>query len=295
MHYKYPDGTPFPAEDCPLTHARPTGGTHQEHESWLVRKDGSILPIAYSTAPFDLPEGRGSVTAFTDIEAHLEAEHAARERDVAAARAAEARRRAPADDRGRRRGPRAAHARPARRRTAAVRDRAAQLPARGEEGILRPRRGRHVPGDRRGADQGRAWRSCADLAAGIHPGILTDRGLGPAVEALANRAPLPVSVVQTLDRRLPAALEASIYFFVSEALTNIVKHARAVEAWVRIGTEDGRLIVVVADDGIGGATATPAGIGLAGLADRVAALDGELTIISPPAEGTTLHAAIPLS
>ena len=133
------------------------------------------------------------------------------------------------------------------------------------------------------------------LAAGIHPGILTDRGLGPAVEALANRAPLPVSVVQTLDRRLPTAVEASIYFFISEALTNIIKHARAEEAWVRIGTEDGRLIVVVADDGIGGATATPAGIGLAGLADRVAALDGELTIISPPAEGTTLHAAIPLS
>ena len=132
-----------------------------------------------------------------------------------------------------------------------------------------------------------------DLAAGIHAGILTDRGLGPAVEALANRAPLPVSVVQTLNRRLPVALEASIYFFVSEALTNIVKHARAVEASVRIGMEDGCLIVIVADDGIGGATATPAGIGLAGLADRIAALDGELTITSPRAEGTMLHAEIP--
>ena len=130
---------------------------------------------------------------------------------------------------------------------------------------------------------------------GDRPGILTDRGLGPAVEALANRAPVPVSVVQALERRLPRPLEASIYFFISEALTNIVKHARAEQAWVRIGTEDGRLVVDVADDGIGGATATPAGIGLAGLADRIAALDGELTIRSPPAEGTTVHAAIPLS
>ena len=94
VHYKYPDGTPFPAEDCPLTHARLAGDIRQEHESWLVRKDGSIMRIAYSTAPFDLPEGRGSVTAFTDIEAHLAAEQAARERDVAAARAAEAERRA---------------------------------------------------------------------------------------------------------------------------------------------------------------------------------------------------------
>jgi len=89
VHYKYPDGRPFPAEDCPVTQSRLTGGSHQDHESWLVRRDGSILRIAYSTAPFDLPEGRGAVTAFTDIEAHLEAEQAARERDIAAARAAE--------------------------------------------------------------------------------------------------------------------------------------------------------------------------------------------------------------
>jgi signal transduction histidine kinase len=72
-----------------VTQSRLTGGSHQDHESWLVRRDGSILRIAYSTAPFDLPEGRGAVTAFTDIEAHLEAEQAARERDIAAARAAE--------------------------------------------------------------------------------------------------------------------------------------------------------------------------------------------------------------
>ena len=293
VHYKYPDGTPFPEEDCPLTHARLSGQSHQEDESWLVRKDGSILRIAYSTAPFDLPEGRGAVTAFTDIEAHLEAEQAARERDIAAARAAEL------------------HA--ARRRTIEAADAArAQLARDLHDGAqqqfvtallnfqLAERKAASDP------DEAAALRATAldltragvaelrDLAAGIHPGILSDQGLCPAVHALASRLPLDVSVDQTLDRRLPTPVEASVYFFVSEALTNIVKHARADEAWVRLGTENGKLIVEVRDDGIGGASATAGGIGLAGLSDRIAALDGELTVTSPPSEGTTLHAEIPL-
>ena len=293
VHYKYPDGTPFPAEDCPLTNARLTGGTYKEHESWLVRKDGSILRIAYSTAPFDLPEGRGSVTAFTDIEAHLEAEQAARERDVAAARAAEA-------DAARRRTIEAADA----ARAQVTRDLHDGAQQQFVTALLNFQlAARKAPSDPEAAARFRETgvaltkagvEELRELAAGIHPGILTDRGLGPAVEALSQRAPVPVSVVQALDRRLPTPVEASVYFFISEALTNIVKHAHAEEAWVRIGTEDGSLVVVVADDGIGGATATPSGIGLPGLADRVAALDGELTVVSPPGEGTTLRAVIPL-
>ena len=91
VHYKYPDGSPYPEEDCPLTRARLTGEPLADSEDWLVRKDGSILQIAYSTAPFDLPDGPGSVTAFTDVEEHRRAEKAARERDVARARATELR------------------------------------------------------------------------------------------------------------------------------------------------------------------------------------------------------------
>ena len=91
VHYKYPDGTPFPEEDCAVARARAAGETYTEIEDHLVRKDGSILRIAYSTAPFELPGGLGSVTAFTDIESHLEAERVARERDVAEARADELR------------------------------------------------------------------------------------------------------------------------------------------------------------------------------------------------------------
>jgi signal transduction histidine kinase len=103
-----------------------------------------------------------------------------------------------------------------------------------------------------------------------------------------------VSVDDGLDRRLPTPMEASLYFFVSEALTNAAKHARAREVCVRLALVDGRVTVAVADDGVGGAGATVDGTGLAGLCDRIAALDGELTITSPPGRGTTLCAEIPL-
>ncbi|HEX2102960.1 MAG TPA: PAS domain-containing protein [Solirubrobacteraceae bacterium] len=293
VHYKYPDGTPFPEEDCPVAQARWSGQTHQEVEDWLVRKDGSILRIAYSTAPFELPDGLGAVTAFTDIEAHLEAERVKRERDVAEARAAElraaSRRIIEAADHARAQLTRDLHdgaqqqfvsamltLQMAERRAADDPDAAARL--------------RRAAMDQ--ARQGIA--DLRDLAAGLHPGILTDRGLVAAVQALAARLPLPVSVAHDLPRRLPGPVEASVYFFISEALTNVVKHARALEARVAVRCEADRLLVEVDDDGVGGATRARHGTGLAGLADRIAALDGELTVTSPPGEGTTLRAEIPL-
>jgi signal transduction histidine kinase len=104
---------------------------------------------------------------------------------------------------------------------------------------------------------------------------------------------VPVVVEDGLDRRLAAPIEASLYFFVSEALTNAVKHASAGEIRVRIGIAADRLTVEIADDGVGGAAPTAGGTGLAGLGDRIAALDGELRITSPPGGGTTLQAEIP--
>ena len=102
-----------------------------------------------------------------------------------------------------------------------------------------------------------------------------------------------MTVVANLDdRRLPEPMEASLYFFVSEALANVVKHARATHAEVRICVEDD-LVVDVHDDGVGGASPV-GGTGLAGLADRIAALDGDLVVTSVPGEGTTLHATVPL-
>jgi PAS domain S-box-containing protein len=294
VHYKYPDGTPFPEEDCPVAQARWKGQMHQEAEDWLVRKDGSILRIAYSTAPFELPGGLGAVTAFTDIEAHLEAERIARERDVEKARAAElraaSRRIIEAADHARAQLTRDLHDGAQQQFVSAVLtlQLSERKAATDPEAAARLRR-TAVEQARQGIADLR------DLAAGIHPGILTDRGLVAAVEALASGLPLPVAVEHDLPRRLPAPVEASVYFFVSEALTNVAKHARANEARVGIHCADDRLVVEVSDDGVGGATTVGGGTGLAGLEDRIAALDGELAVTSPPGRGTTLRAEIPLA
>ena len=132
-----------------------------------------------------------------------------------------------------------------------------------------------------------------ELARGIHPAVLTDRGLGPALEALAGRAPLPVELSTELEERLPAPVEAAAYYVVAEALTNVVKYADASAVQVRAAREDGRVVVEVADDGVGGADPYR-GSGLRGLADRVEALDGRLDLESGEGEGTTLRAVIPV-
>jgi signal transduction histidine kinase len=131
-----------------------------------------------------------------------------------------------------------------------------------------------------------------DLARGIHPAVLTERGLEPAVRALAARAPVPVEVVGDAAGRLPAAVETAAYFVVSEALANVAKYAEAEQATIRLERANGRLLVEVSDDGVGGA-APSTGSGLHGLADRVAALDGTLTIVSPAGAGTSVRAELP--
>ena len=131
-----------------------------------------------------------------------------------------------------------------------------------------------------------------ELARGIHPAVLTDRGLEPALQALVSRAPVPVTVAQAPGDRLPEPVEAAAYYVVSEALANVVKYARASAATVRVSREDGRALVEVADDGVGGADPT-LGSGLRGLVDRVEALDGRLEVESPPGRGTTIRAEIP--
>ena len=137
-----------------------------------------------------------------------------------------------------------------------------------------------------------ALRELRDLARGIHPAVLTDEGLDAAVQTLADRAPLPVSVRVAVDR-LPQHVETTIYFLVSEALTNVVKHARATHAEVEIARRGAGVTVTVADDGIGDATIGADGSGLRSLADRVAAADGQVRIESDSQTGTRLMAEIP--
>src|SRR5690242_1126524 len=140
----------------------------------------------------------------------------------------------------------------------------------------------------------RALEELRELARGIHPAVLTDRGLEPALEALAERAPLPVSLDQMPAERLPAPVEAAAYFVVAEALTNVVKYAGASTADVSIRRAGETLVVTVADDGVGGAS-IGRGSGLRGLQDRVAAVGGTLSIHSPHGGGTRLQAHIPCS
>ena len=131
-----------------------------------------------------------------------------------------------------------------------------------------------------------------ELARGIHPAILSDRGLGPAIEALASRVPVSVESEVDIDERLSEPIEAAAYFVVAEALTNIVKYAQATKARVSVRRRADVVTVVVDDDGVGGAR-IGAGTGLRGLQDRLAALDGSLSIDSPGGGGTRLRARIP--
>jgi signal transduction histidine kinase len=132
-----------------------------------------------------------------------------------------------------------------------------------------------------------------ELAHGILPGALTQGGLRAGVDALASRMPVPIDIDVTVGRLTPA-VEATAYFVVAEALTNVAKHARAQRAEVTARIENGTLAVHVRDDGVGGATADGSGSGLIGLADRLAAVDGQLRVESPVHEGTLVAAAIPV-
>ncbi len=131
-----------------------------------------------------------------------------------------------------------------------------------------------------------------ELVRGIHPAVLTDRGLDAAISSIAGRCPVPVTVNVMLNERPPEAVESTAYFIVAEALTNIAKHSNATQSSVRVMQEPGLLRLDIWDNGVGGATMTP-DHGLGGLSDRVAALDGRFAVVSPLNGGTRVFAEIP--
>jgi signal transduction histidine kinase len=140
----------------------------------------------------------------------------------------------------------------------------------------------------------RGLRDLRDLAHGIHPSMLAARGLAAALDEVAARAPLPVTVVDALNQRLPADVEAALYFSAAEAVTNAAKHAQPTEIRVHIGRQNGSAFVQVRDDGVGGAS-LERGSGLRGLSDRLATLGGTLRIASSRDAGTSLTAEVPLA
>jgi PAS domain S-box-containing protein len=142
-------------------------------------------------------------------------------------------------------------------------------------------------------DTRRGIEDLRELAAGLHPAVLTQHGLAPAVRSLADRIAIPAEI-DVPGLRLPASIEASLYFFCSEALTNIVKHAQATRAWVSLEVAADQCVVEVRDDGIGGASPGPETSGLVGLSDRIGAIGGTLDITSPPSGGTVIRACVPI-
>jgi PAS domain S-box-containing protein len=448
IHYKHPDGSPYPAADCPMLLPRATGEAVARDLDWFVRRDGSMFPVSYVSVPIEMPEGRGAVVAFTDIEDRLRAERVLREHEAILAKERASLRRVATLVAGGAGSPevfaaiarelaqvlgmalvviwryepdrpavvvgawgdrphafRAGTAWPVEERTSAallpeigrptriedfsaiggtipdglceagipsgtgaaivvdgefwgimgagvgegeslperIEDRLAELTelvataissAQGRWDLAASRarivaaadeeRRRVVRDLHDGAQQRlvhtvitlkealrhhqeegtaselltealdhaqQATAELRELAHGILPAVLSRGGLRAGVDALAARTPVPVENDVSVGR-LPAAVEATAYFVVAEALTNVAKHARARRAAVAARVEDDMLRVLVRDDGVGGAR--PEGSGLLGLADRIAALDGRLVVDSTPGAGTLVAADIPV-
>ncbi|MFE9692445.1 ATP-binding protein [Micromonospora sp. NPDC005806] len=287
-----PDGTPFPTSECPMLAAARTGVTTRSEDAWLIRRDGSLFPVSWWSAPICLPCGRGVVYAWYDLTERREIERAARERDAAEIRASESR---------------AAQRRLVEKVAAVHRQTSRDLHDGAQQRLVTVLIGLRLVREQIAAtspdalplidqsiDEGQAAiDELRQLAAGIRPSVLTSRGLVAAVDALAAHCPVPTVVTGLLAQRLPAALESNLYFLISEALTNAVKHSGASRIEITLAVRDA-LEVIVADNGIGGVGHDTAGSGLLGLADRVAAFDGELMISSPPDGGTVVRARIPV-
>jgi PAS domain S-box-containing protein len=272
------------------------GESVNDYETVRRRKDGTLVAVSIAAAPVRDGSGRvvGNMVAYTDIterkaqdaEVHrLNAELHARLEDLAASRA----RIVTAGDVERRRLERNLHDGAQQRLvtlTLALRLAATRLDS-------DPAAVRKALADA-GDELALALAELRELARGLHPAVLTDRGLRPAIDMLAGRAPVPVEIAAVPEERLPEPVEAAVYYLIAEALTNVAKYAQASAVRVRVVASEGVVVVEVSDDGVGGADAS-AGSGLRGLTDRVEALGGSLTIVSTAGAGTSLCAEIPVS
>ncbi|WP_217913858.1 sensor histidine kinase [Miltoncostaea marina] len=292
IHYKRPDGAPFPAAECPLLAVRLQGRGDRRDRDWWVRRDGSMLPVSYHAAPISTATGPGVAVMFRDLTATLRAEDERRRHEVEQALLAEVRasraRIVEAADAERRRLVRDIHDGAQQHLVQAVIS-------------LQLARGAAGPGDAGPApliDEAleatrRATAELRELAAGIHPAILVHRGLAAAVRGVTARSRPPVEL-DVVEARFPPSVESTAYFVVAEALTNVSKYAEASRARVRVAVEGDDLVVEVRDDGRGGAD--PArGTGLRGLRDRLEALGGGLAVGDAEPRGTLVRARLPLT
>jgi PAS domain S-box-containing protein len=290
IHHHHWDGTPFPVEECPMLRPRTTGETVRVDGDTFWRKDGSKFRVAYSSAPLQMSVGRGAVVVFRDVTDRIDAEHAARREEVERARAHEIHasraRIVEAADAERRRLVRDLHDGAQQRLVRIL----LSLRLAGRLDAATPEVRALL--DQAAADSEAAIEELRELGSGIHPQILTNRGLAAAVESLTGPIPLVVDL-EIPERRYPPTVEGVAYFVIAEGLTNVIKHAAATAAKVAVSDDRELLAVEVADDGRGGVDLT-AGSGLRGLQDRLDALDGTLVISSPAGGGTRLRAVLPL-
>jgi len=278
IHYLRPHGSPLRAEECPLLRPRLTGETVRVEQDWFVRKDRTLFAVSYSSAPANFEGGRGAVVAFQDIS------HRLRLGDVDASRA----RIVAAADETRRRIERDLHD--------GAQQQLVQLgfELRGAAAITPPEfKDLRARLSRISAGLFEIFDEIRDIARGIHPAVLTEGGLDPALRALARRSAIPVELDVRIGHRMPESVEVGAYYLVSEALTNAAKHSRASVVHVEVAAEQGVVLLEIRDDGIGGADAT-LGSGLIGLSDRVEALHGTIEISSPAGEGTALRVTMPV-
>ncbi len=270
------------------------GDSITDYETERLRKDGTLVPVSVAAAPVKDGTGLivGNMVAYTDIterkaheaEVHrLNRELHARLEELAASRA----RIVTAGDVERRRLERNLHDGAQQRLVAlALALRLAQAKLNSDPAGARQTLA--AAGD----ELTLALAELRELARGLHPAVLSDRGLRPAVEMLAGRAPVPVEIAEMPAERLPGPVEAAAYYLIAEALTNVAKYAHASAVSVRVAASDAMVVVEVSDDGVGGADAS-GGSGLRGLADRVETLGGSLEVVSPVGSGTSLRAEIP--
>jgi PAS domain S-box-containing protein len=279
VHYLRPDGSPYPAADCPLLRPRRTGETVHIERDTVVRKNGTQVVVSYSSAPVDLADGRGAVVAFQNISERL------RLGEVEASRA----RIAKAADDARRRIERDLHDGVQQRLVSLA------LHLRGTvQAAVPPEASElHAQLDEVADELDDILDEVREVTRGIHPAVLTSGGLRPALTALARRSAVAVHLDVPLADRLPEPIETAGYYVVSEALTNIAKHAHASDVDVAVDVRDDVLWIRICDDGRGGA-GFGRGSGLVGLRDRVEALGGWISLHSPSGEGTKLRVALPL-
>jgi PAS domain S-box-containing protein len=270
------------------------GESLNDYETVRQRKDGTLVDVSIAAAPVRDGSGRvvGNMVAYTDIterkaqeaEVHrLNVELHARLEELAASRA----RIVTAGDVERRRLERNLHD-GAQQRLVTL---SLSLRLALEKLDSDPAAARAALADV-GDELALALDELRELARGLHPAVLSDRGLRAAVETLVGRVPAPVEIADIPDERLPERVEAAAYYLIAEALTNVTKYAQASTVRVRVAASDASVVVEVSDDGVGGADPA-AGSGLRGLADRVEALGGSLEVVSPAGAGTSLRAEIP--